>query len=206
MRCRCCSGSARTSRPPGSAAWTWTSRPRSARSFRRSSCSAPTCPAPAPAARSRPPTSSWSRRSRRPRWRTTHARGTHRDPDGRAGRRGADRGSGPGVVVRVELRVVRPLLGELVLGEAGVDRARLDARVAVDALLGIDVEHLDVVVVGLVRRRVDAIDRAYLDARVVLRADARLCDDVGHKERRIVAAARWGPGTPEYTRGDVERP
>ena len=70
--------------------------------------------------------------------------------------------------------------GQLVLGEAGVDRAGLDARVAVDALLGIDVEHLDLVVVGLVRRRVDAVDRADLDARVVLGADAGLCDHVGH--------------------------
>ena len=70
--------------------------------------------------------------------------------------------------------------GQLVLGEAGVDRARLDARVAVDALLGVDVEHLDLVVVGLVGRRVDAVDGADLDARVVLGADAGLCDDVGH--------------------------
>src|SRR3954465_7572592 len=73
-----------------------------------------------------------------------------------------------------------PLVGDLVLGEAGVDRAGLDARVAVDALLGVDVELLDVVVVGLVGRGVDAVDRTHLDARVVLLADARLGDDVGH--------------------------
>ena len=39
---------------------------------------------------------------------------------------------------------------------------------------------LDLVVVRLVRRRVDAVDRADLDARVVLGADAGLCDDVCH--------------------------
>ena len=49
-----------------------------------------------------------------------------------------------GEVLGVDRRVLRPLLGELVLGEAGVDRARLDAGVAVDALVGVDVELLDV--------------------------------------------------------------
>ena len=44
------------------------------------------------------------------------------------------------VVVGVDLGVPLPLVGELVLGEAGIDRAGLDARVAVDALLGIDVQ------------------------------------------------------------------
>jgi len=72
-----------------------------------------------------------------------------------------------------------------VLGGDRVDRARLDAGVAVDALLRIDVELLDVVVVGLVGRGVDAVDRADLDARVVLGADARLVDHVGH------AGASW---------------
>jgi hypothetical protein len=77
------------------------------------------------------------------------------------------------------LREPRPLLGELVLGEAGVDGARLDAGVAVDALVGIDEELLLRLVVGLVRGRVDAVDRADLDARVVLLADAGFRDDVG---------------------------
>ena len=94
------------------------------------------------------------------------------------------------------------VLGELVLGEARVDRARLDAGVAVDALLGVDVEHLDLVVVGLVGRRVDAVDRADLDAGVVLGADAGLGDDVGHGGRsgrdrtRLPARARCSPAPP----------
>src|SRR3954449_6326510 len=83
-------------------------------------------------------------------------------------------------VVGVFLGEAGPLVRHLVLGEAGVDRARLDAGVAVDALLRVDVELLDVVVVGLVGRRVDAVDRAHLDARVVLLPDAGLGDDVGH--------------------------
>src|SRR5262249_42982530 len=67
------------------------------------------------------------------------------------------------------------------LGEARVDGARLHARVAVDALLGVDVEHLRGVVPGLVGRGVDAVHGAHLDAGVVLRADAGLGDNVGHR-------------------------
>jgi lysophospholipase L1-like esterase len=84
------------------------------------------------------------------------------------------------VILQVQGDVLRPLVRQLVLGEAGVDRARLDAGIAVDALLRVDVEHLDLVVVGLIRRRMDAVDRTDLDARVVLGTDARLGDDVGH--------------------------
>src|SRR3712207_8986333 len=51
------------------------------------------------------------------------------------------------------------------------------AGVAVDALLRVDVEHLDLVVVGLVGRRVDAVDRADLHAGVVLGPDAGLGDE-----------------------------
>ena len=86
----------------------------------------------------------------------------------------------PGEVGGVALRELGPLVGQLVLGEARVHGARLDARIAVDALVGVDEEHLGLVVVGLVGRGVDAVDRAHLDAGVVLGADAGLCDDVGH--------------------------
>src|SRR5215211_2176770 len=95
----------------------------------------------------------------------------------------------PGEVLDVDVRVLRPLLGELILGEAGVDRAGLDAGVAVDALLGVDVQHLDLVVVRLVRRRVDAVDGADLDAGVVLLPDAGLGDHVGHGRATL-------PGVP----------
>src|SRR4051812_1327089 len=96
-------------------------------------------------------------------------------------------------VLGVDVAEALPLVGQLVLGEARVDRARLDARVAVDALLRVDVELLDLVVVRLVGRGVDAVDRADLDARVVLRADARLGDDVGHGVG-FLAGRVVGPG------------
>src|SRR3954454_11959272 len=109
-----------------------------------------------------------------------------------------------GVVVRVDLRVLRPLLGELVLGEAGVDGARLDAGIAVDALVGVDVEHLGRLVVGLVGGRVDAVDRTDLDARVVLRPDARLGDDVGQAWLPFVALSVRSGGPPRRS-GQADR-
>jgi putative transposase len=99
------------------------------------------------------------------------------------------------VVVRVDLDVVLPLVGQLVLGEAGVDRAGFDAGVAVDALLGVDVELDDRVVVGLVGRRVDAVDGTDLHAGVVLRVDAGLGDDVG----------QWSPSRVQVAPGREER-
>src|SRR5690349_3822379 len=107
-------------------------------------------------------------------------------------------------MVRVDLGEVRPLLGQLVLREDRVDGASLDARVAVDALLGVDVEHLDAVVVGIVGRRVDAVHGADLDARVVLDADARLGDHVGHAAASniasTIAAASGGATTSSTSR------
>src|SRR5919197_2430183 len=104
-------------------------------------------------------------------------------------RQGIQGGSGGGggvaaeslvrVVVRVDLRVLGPLLRQLVLSEARINRAGLDARVAVDALVGVDIELLDPLVVGLIGGGMDAVARTHLDARVVLRPDARLRDHVG---------------------------
>ena len=103
------------------------------------------------------------------------------DPGGH--RNGAADGALAGLLLEVrgvDLRVLLPLVGQLVLGEARIDRARLDAGVAVDALLGIDVELHDVLVVRLVGRGVDAVHRAHLDARVVLRVDAGFGDHICH--------------------------
>ena len=102
-------------------------------------------------------------------------------------------------VVGVDLDVALPLVRELVLGEAGVHRAGLDAGVAVDALLGVDVELRDLVVVGLVRGGVDAVDRTDLDARVVLGVDAGFGDDVSHG-LLLVSKSAWARGVALYRR------
>src|SRR5689334_7536877 len=104
------------------------------------------------------------------------------------------------VVLGVDLGVLGPLGRKLVLGEAGVDRAGLDAGIAVDALVGVDVEHLDRVVVRLVGRRVDAVDGTDLDTRVVLLADAWLGDDVGHSMLSPESSFRCTAGSPPPAR------
>src|SRR4029453_18211305 len=67
---------------------------------------------------------------------------------------------------------VLPLRGHVVLVEDGLHRADGLAGAAVHAFVGVDVEHA----VALV----DAVDRAFLDAGLVLDVDAGLGDDVGH--------------------------
>src|SRR5581483_4407866 len=115
---------------------------------------------------------SWCKGLRRlERWDTAPGTGPS-DVDPRSGHLAA-------VVARVELDEALPLLRHLVLGGDGINRAGLNARVAVDALLGIDIELIDLVVVRLVGRWVDAVDGADLDAGVVLDPDARLADHVG---------------------------
>ena len=82
------------------------------------------------------------------------------------------------VIRGVDLDESLPLRGNRILGGDGVDGAGLDASIAIDALGGIDVQLLVRGPVRLVGSRMDAVDRAYLDARCVLGTDARLADDV----------------------------
>src|SRR5262249_39377904 len=72
----------------------------------------------------------------------------------------------------VQLLELLPLVGKVVLVEDRLDRALRDARLAVDALLGVDVEHL--------RPFIEAIDRADDHAVGVFAVEARLGNDVGH--------------------------
>jgi hypothetical protein len=80
----------------------------------------------------------------------------------------------------VDLGVVLPLLRQLIVGEDRIDRAHLDAGVAVDALLGVDEQLAHIGETGLILGRVNAVNRTNLDAREVLHVDARLGDHIGH--------------------------
>jgi DeoR family transcriptional regulator, aga operon transcriptional repressor len=153
-----------------------------------------------PAARSWWPTAPSSARSRWPRSAT--GRGEHgrdrceRRPGGRrrlarraGGRLGAavlgdEPVDGIGAVGprRVDLDEVAVLGRDALSGGDRVDRADRLAQRAVDALAGVDDEHL----VDLV----DAVDRADVEAREVLDPDARRADDVGHAAARAPAGCR----------------
>src|SRR4051812_25863953 len=115
----------------------------------------------------------------------------------------ADLGGAPGRAEVVEeldvgLVVVLPLVGRVVLVEDRLNRADRLTRTAVDALVGVDVEHP--------RALVDAVDGALLDAGAVENIDARLGDDVGHAETLLgricphlvsrTAASAPTPGSP----------
>jgi hypothetical protein len=69
------------------------------------------------------------------------------------------------------LDVVLPLRRDLVLGGDRVDRTGLDARVAINALIAIDLQLLGFGKARLVWCRMDAVDRADLGAARVLDAD-----------------------------------
>jgi hypothetical protein len=64
----------------------------------------------------------------------------------------------------VDLDEVFPLIGNLVLGKAGVYWTGFNTGVAVDALVGVDVKHLNFVITRLVWGWVDAVDGTNLDA------------------------------------------
>ena len=72
----------------------------------------------------------------------------------------------------VRLVVVLPLLRSVVLVEDRLDRADRLTGTTVDAFVRVDVQGPLALV--------DAVDRALLDARLVLDVDTRLRDDVGH--------------------------
>src|SRR6476469_9260551 len=93
---------------------------------------------------------------------------------------------------RVRVAIAVDLVGldqDLLAGRRRVDtlvnrrhRARRHARAAVDALLRVDVEHRHRRELRLVLARMDAVDRADIDARGVFGADARIGDDEGHDD------------------------
>src|SRR6266849_7101319 len=80
-------------------------------------------------------------------------------------------------IVGVDLDVFAPLLRDLVLGEDGVDRARINASAAVDALIWIDEIHRRCVV------GVNTVHGADLYARGIFYPYARLNNDISHVQQ-----------------------
>src|SRR3954447_24295587 len=116
---------------------------------------------------------------------------------------GALRGARVGEELGVEVEGVVELRRQLEVREDRVDRARLDAGVAVDADARVDVELLGRLEVGGARLRVDAVDRTDLDAGVVL--DAGADDDVGHGPPRV-QTLQTGAGYRDFAGTRALRP
>src|SRR3954469_15993114 len=80
------------------------------------------------------------------------------------------------------------LVGHVVLGEDRLDRALGHAQRAVDALVGVDHQH--------VRPLAEAVDRADVDAVGVLAFDAAFGNDVGHKNQQFSTLLGKAAGRP----------
>lgn len=80
----------------------------------------------------------------------------------------------------VTLRKLGPLVWKIVLREYGRYRTYRNARAAVNAFDGIDVQQLFGFVPGVVLLRMDTIYRARVHASRIFRSDARFGDNVCH--------------------------
>jgi hypothetical protein len=89
--------------------------------------------------------------------------------------------SGAPIIFRILLDEIRPLLRGFVESENRFHRARRHAGSAIDALIGVDIEHAGLSEPGFVLARVDAIDRTDIDASGILGPNARFTDDIRHE-------------------------
>src|ERR1700730_17905762 len=84
------------------------------------------------------------------------------------------------VIGRVPLDKIGPFVRRLVQRENGLDRAGRNAGAAVDALVGMNVEHVGRGVRGFVLPGMNTVDRTHVDTGGIFHANARFTDDVGH--------------------------
>ena len=81
---------------------------------------------------------------------------------------------------QVQMNECRPFMGSFVQRVDRLHRAGRHAGAAVDAFVGVDVEHLGRIERGLVFARMDAVHRADVDAGGIFRFNARVGDDEWH--------------------------
>src|SRR6202034_3886462 len=98
--------------------------------------------------------------------------------------RRATEGSELSEEVRVDLRVLVPLFGDVVLVVDRLDRADRLAGTAVDAFVWVDIKHPSALI--------DAVDRAFLDTCLVLDVDAGFGDRVRHRRPLTVSRLLFG--------------
>ena len=80
----------------------------------------------------------------------------------------------------IDLGVVVPLIRDGFFSENSFNRAFRFTGTAIDAFVGVDVEHLAIRLVVSVRR-MDTVDGADFYAGSIAGPDARLSDDIGHE-------------------------
>jgi hypothetical protein len=84
------------------------------------------------------------------------------------------------IVLGVNRYETRPLLGCLVQRVDSFDRTRRHTGTAIDAFVGVNIEHLRRLEVWFVLAWVNTVHRAHIDAGRVLGPDAGFTDDIGH--------------------------
>ena len=84
------------------------------------------------------------------------------------------------VILRVDLDIILPFFRDIFFGEDRLHWADSRARAAIDARGGIDVKLGNTGKIALVLTRMDAIDRADLEAVAGFGIYARLCDNKWH--------------------------
>jgi hypothetical protein len=87
----------------------------------------------------------------------------------------------PAKILRIAFGEALPLLGQIIEGKNGGNRADRYASAAVDALHRIDVEHLFLRKRRRVLLGVNAIDRARIHTSRILGSNARFCNHISHK-------------------------
>src|SRR5688500_3524789 len=86
----------------------------------------------------------------------------------------------PFKVLRVYGDKALPLLWRFVQCKDRFDRTGRDARTAVYAFIRMDIEHFCRLKAWFVLPRMDAVDGTHVHAGCILRADARLANDIRH--------------------------
>ncbi len=100
-----------------------------------------------------------------------------------------------GVVIDIDLDVLRPFFGQVFLGEDRLHRALIDAQAAVDAGVGVDVQLVTRAEVGFGLGGVNAVNRTDLDTRGVFGSNAGFADDVRHGRKDRTREAGFQPPT-----------
>src|SRR3989304_2999804 len=111
------------------------------------------------------------------------------------------------VILRIHWNEVFPLFRRFVEREDRLDRTRRDARAAVDAFVGVNVQHFGGREIRLVLARMNAIDGAHVNAGGVLRSDAGFADNVSQRRSsQPVSSSQLPVPSVQFPASSSQRP